>query len=144
MATLPATAAADRCNEAPLPGHTVLMVSAGGNRQQAALAAALARGPGCRLLDEPTAGPQPLPEATFGECASDGRREGRTILPSCHLLAEAEALAARVTIIHEAKPVETGTDGPVGAVSRTGPGLAECCAAGRWPDASRPGECAGP
>jgi polyether ionophore transport system ATP-binding protein len=34
---------------------------------------------------------------------------GRTILLSSHLLAEAEALADRVTIIRQGKTVETGT-----------------------------------
>jgi ABC-2 type transport system ATP-binding protein len=48
-------------------------------------------------------------EATFRECVNDERRDGRTILPSSHLLAEAEALADRVTIVRNGKAVETGT-----------------------------------
>jgi ABC-2 type transport system ATP-binding protein len=80
-----------------------------GNRQKVALVAALASRAELLLLDEPTAGLDPLMEATFRECVNDERREGRTILLSSHLLAEAEALADRVTIIREGKTVETGT-----------------------------------
>ena len=80
-----------------------------GNRQKVALVAALASRAELLLLDEPTAGLDPLMEATFRECVNDERREGRTILLSSHLLAEAEALADRVTIIRQGKTVETGT-----------------------------------
>ena len=80
-----------------------------GNRQKVALVAALASRAELLLLDEPTAGLDPLMEATFRECVNDERRDGRTILLSSHLLAEAEALADRVTIIRQGKTVETGT-----------------------------------
>ena len=80
-----------------------------GNRQKVALIAALASEAELLLLDEPTAGLDPLMEATFRECVIEERREGRTILLSSHLLAEAEALSDRVTIIRHGKTVETGT-----------------------------------
>jgi ABC-2 type transport system ATP-binding protein len=80
-----------------------------GNRQKVALVAALASRAELLLFDEPTAGLDPLMEATFRECVNDERRDGRTILLSSHLLAEAEALANRVTIIRQGKTVETGT-----------------------------------
>jgi ABC-2 type transport system ATP-binding protein len=80
-----------------------------GNRQKVALIAALASPVELLLLDEPTAGLDPLMENTFRECVIEQRREGRTILLSSHLLAEAEALADRVTIIRDGKSVETGT-----------------------------------
>jgi ABC-2 type transport system ATP-binding protein len=80
-----------------------------GNRQKVALIAALASGAELLLLDEPTAGLDPLMEATFRDCVTEERRDGRTILLSSHLLAEAEALSDRVTIIRAGKTVETGT-----------------------------------
>jgi ABC-2 type transport system ATP-binding protein len=80
-----------------------------GNRQKVALVAALASRAELLLFDEPTAGLDPLMEATFRECVNEERRDGRTILLSSHLLAEAEALADRVTIIRQGKTVETGT-----------------------------------
>ncbi len=79
-----------------------------GNRQKVALIAALASDAELLLLDEPTAGLDPLMEATFRECVHDERRDGRTILLSSHILAEAEALADRVTIIRDGRAVETG------------------------------------
>jgi ABC-2 type transport system ATP-binding protein len=80
-----------------------------GNRQKVALVAALASRAELLLLDEPTAGLDPLMEATFRECVNEERHAGRTILLSSHILAEAEALADRVTIIRKGKTVETGT-----------------------------------
>jgi len=79
-----------------------------GNRQKVALVAALASDAELLLLDEPTAGLDPLMEATFRECVNEERRDGRTILLSSHILAEAEALADRVTIIRDGRAVETG------------------------------------
>ena len=80
-----------------------------GNRQKVALIAALASEAELLLLDEPTAGLDPLMEATFRECVIEERHAGRTILLSSHILAEAEALSDRVTIIRDGKTVETGT-----------------------------------
>jgi ABC-2 type transport system ATP-binding protein len=80
-----------------------------GNRQKVALIAALASDAELLLLDEPTAGLDPLMEAAFRECVNEERREGRTILLSSHILAEAEALSDRVTIIRDGRAVETGT-----------------------------------
>jgi ABC-2 type transport system ATP-binding protein len=48
-------------------------------------------------------------EATFRDCVTEERRNGRTVLLSSHILAEAEALSDRVTIIREGRTVETGT-----------------------------------
>jgi len=80
-----------------------------GNRQKVALVAALASDAELLMLDEPTAGLDPLMEATFRECVNDERRDGRTILLSSHILSEAEALSDRVTIIRDGAAVETGT-----------------------------------
>src|ERR1700729_524009 len=80
-----------------------------GNRQKVALIAALASNAELLLLDEPTSGLDPLMEATFRDCIDDERRGGRTVLLSSHILAEAEALSDRVTIIRDGRTAETGT-----------------------------------
>jgi ABC-2 type transport system ATP-binding protein len=80
-----------------------------GNRQKVALVAALASSVELYLLDEPTAGLDPLMEATFRECVEELRADGRTVLLSSHILSEAEALSDRVSIIREGVVVETGT-----------------------------------
>src|SRR6266481_5965325 len=90
-----------------------------GNRQKVALIAALASDAELLILDEPTAGLDPLMEAVFRECVDDERQRGRTVLLSSHILAEAEALADRVTIIRSGRTVETGTLAELRHLSRT-------------------------
>ncbi len=80
-----------------------------GNRQKVALIAALASDVDLYLLDEPTAGLDPLMEAEFQTCVRELRSAGRTILLSSHILSEAEALGDRVSIIRAGVVVETGT-----------------------------------
>ncbi len=74
-----------------------------------ALIAALASDAELLILDEPTAGLDPLMEAQFRECVEEERQRGRTVLLSSHILAEAEALADRVTIIRDGRAAETGS-----------------------------------
>jgi ABC-2 type transport system ATP-binding protein len=90
-----------------------------GNRQKVALIAALASDAELLLLDEPTSGLDPLMEAAFRDCVSAERRGGRTVLLSSHILAEAEALADRVTIIRAGRTVETGTLAELRHLTRT-------------------------
>ncbi len=90
-----------------------------GNRQKVALIAALASNAELLLLDEPTSGLDPLMEATFRECINDERRGGRTVLLSSHILAEAEALSDRVTIIRDGRTAETGTLAQMQHLNRT-------------------------
>jgi ABC-2 type transport system ATP-binding protein len=80
-----------------------------GNRQKVALIAALASDVELLLLDEPTAGLDPLMEASFREVIADERHGGRTVLLSSHVLAEVEALCDRVSIIRAGRVVESGT-----------------------------------
>jgi polyether ionophore transport system ATP-binding protein len=90
-----------------------------GNRQKVALIAALASDAELLLLDEPTAGLDPLMEATFRDCVTEERQHGRTVLLSSHILAEAEALSDRVTIIRDGRTVETGTLAEMRHLTRT-------------------------
>ncbi|SFF26100.1 ABC transporter ATP-binding protein [Blastococcus tunisiensis] len=80
-----------------------------GNRQKVALVAALASDAELLVLDEPTSGLDPLMEAVFQECIREVRAEGRTVLLSSHILAEAEALCDRVSIIRLGRTVQSGT-----------------------------------
>ncbi|MGH3246272.1 MAG: ATP-binding cassette domain-containing protein [Trebonia sp.] len=90
-----------------------------GNRQKVALIAALASDAELLILDEPTAGLDPLMEAVFRERIEAERRDGRSVLLSSHILAEAEALADRVTIIRAGRTVETGTLAELRHLTRT-------------------------
>ncbi len=80
-----------------------------GNRQKVALIAALASDAELLVLDEPTSGLDPLMESVFQACIIEERAAGRTVLLSSHILAEAEALCDRVSIIRAGRTVETGT-----------------------------------
>jgi ABC-2 type transport system ATP-binding protein len=80
-----------------------------GNRQKVALVAALASDVELLILDEPTSGLDPLMEAVFRDSIAEERKKGRTVLLSSHILAEAEALCDRVSIIRSGRIVESGT-----------------------------------
>lgn len=90
-----------------------------GNRQKVALISALASDVELLLLDEPTAGLDPLMEAVFQDCIRQAKEAGRTVLLSSHILAQVEALADRVSIIRSGRIVETGTLSELRHLSRT-------------------------
>jgi ABC-2 type transport system ATP-binding protein len=80
-----------------------------GNRQKVALVAALASSAELLLLDEPTAGLDPLMEAEFQQTIREVTADGRTVLLSSHILAEVEALCDTVSIIRAGRTVQSGT-----------------------------------
>jgi len=90
-----------------------------GNRQKVALVAALASDVELLVLDEPTSGLDPIMEATFQSCIQDVRAQGRTVLLSSHILAEAEALCDRVSIIRLGCTVQSGTLADLRHLTRT-------------------------
>jgi ABC-2 type transport system ATP-binding protein len=94
-----------------------------GNRRKvvlvAALLAALAGDAELLLLDEPTAGLDPLMEEVFREYVGQVRERGGTVLLSSHVLSEVEALADRVTIIRAGRAVESGSLAELRHLTRT-------------------------
>lgn len=90
-----------------------------GNRQKVALVAALASSAELLVLDEPTAGLDPIMEAVFQDCIREIKTEGRTVLLSSHILAEVEALCDRVSIIRAGRTVQTGTLAEMRHLTRT-------------------------
>ncbi len=90
-----------------------------GNRQKVAVISALASDVELLLLDEPTAGLDPLMEAVFRACVEEERQRGRTVLLSSHILSEVEALCDRVTIIRSGRTVESGTLAGLRHLTRT-------------------------
>ena len=80
-----------------------------GNRQKVALVAALAADVELLVLDEPTAGLDPLMEAVFQQCIREAQAAGVTVLLSSHILAQVEVLADRISIIRLGEIVERGT-----------------------------------
>src|SRR5690606_2467098 len=80
-----------------------------GNRQKVAIVAALASDVELLLLDEPTSGLDPLMAKVFQEVVGEAKRRGTTVLLSSHILAEAESLADRLSIIRDGRIVKEGT-----------------------------------
>jgi len=72
----------------------------GGTRTKLALALALAPRPPILLLDEPTAGLDPVARREFSDfVALDVRERGTTVVLSSHLVAEVEQVAHRVAVV---------------------------------------------
>lgn len=90
-----------------------------GNRQKVALIAALASEVDLLLLDEPTAGLDPLMEAVFQEVIGEAKSAGRSVLLSSHILAQVEALSDRLSIIREGHIVESGSLSQLRHMTRT-------------------------
>src|SRR5690625_1283617 len=90
-----------------------------GNRQKVALISALASEVELLLLDEPTAGLDPLMEVIFQECIREAKDAGSTVLLSSHILAQVEVLADQISIIRKGRIVESGTLTDLRHLSRT-------------------------
>lgn len=90
-----------------------------GNRQKVALISALAADVDLLLLDEPTAGLDPLMEVVFQEVIGEAKAQGRSVLLSSHILSQVEALSDRVSIIRAGHIVESGTLSELRHMTRT-------------------------
>lgn len=80
-----------------------------GNRQKVSLIAAFARPARLYLLDEPSAGLDPVMESVFRRQVQRVISEGATVLLSSHILSEVEQLFEKVTLIRSGRTVESGT-----------------------------------
>jgi len=90
-----------------------------GNRQKVALVAALASDVELLILDEPTAGLDPLMEAVFQDVIAQVKAAGRTVLLSSHILAQVEKLCDRVSIIRQGRVVQAGSLAELRHLTRT-------------------------
>ncbi|MCS6899024.1 MAG: ABC transporter ATP-binding protein [Myxococcales bacterium] len=79
-----------------------------GMTQRSALAAALVANPELLVLDEPMSGLDPIGRKEVRDIILEERREGRTVFFSTHILADAESLCDRVTILREGRAVVSG------------------------------------
>jgi ABC-2 type transport system ATP-binding protein len=82
-----------------------------GNKQKVGLICALQHRPDLLILDEPTAGLDPLVQQTFNEILFEARDEGRTTFLSSHIISEVERTCDRVAIIREGRIVRLDTVG---------------------------------
>jgi len=86
----------------------------GGTKVKLALALALAHRPPLLVLDEPTAGLDPVARREFLEIVrAENERSGRTTFFSSHLVDEIELVARRVAILEDGR---TRYEGPIDAL----------------------------
>ncbi len=97
-----------------LPPDRAVQTFSGGMKAKQALALALAHRPPLLVLDEPTAGLDPVARREFFELVSEqAQQQGQTILFSSHLVDEVERSAGQIGIL------ESGVmhyEGPLGAL----------------------------
>jgi ABC-2 type transport system ATP-binding protein len=77
-----------------------------GNKQKVGLVAALQHKPELLMLDEPTAGLDPLVQQTFFGLLREQIEDGATVFLSSHILSEVERSCDRVAIIREGRLVQ--------------------------------------
>jgi len=80
-----------------------------GMLQRIGLAQAIVHDPQLVILDEPTAGVDPLGSAAIAEIIRELKSRGKIILLSYHLLAQIEGLCDRVAILHRGHLVREGS-----------------------------------
>jgi ABC-2 type transport system ATP-binding protein len=77
-----------------------------GNKQKVGLVVALQHKPDLLILDEPTAGLDPLVQQTFFAMVREARAEGRSVFLSSHIIDEVDRTCDRVAIIREGRLVQ--------------------------------------
>ena len=77
-----------------------------GNKQKVGLIVALQHRPDLLILDEPTAGLDPLVQQTFFALVREAKADGRTIFLSSHIIDEVDRTCDRVAIIREGRLVQ--------------------------------------
>ncbi len=81
----------------------------GGTRQKVGMVVALMFDPPVLILDEPTAGLDPLSNALFKERILHEKEKGKTVILTSHILSELESLADRVVFLLEGRVVFEGS-----------------------------------
>ncbi len=79
-----------------------------GNKQKVGLVIAFQHRPDLLVLDEPTAGLDPLVQQEFLKLVDEARHEGRTVFLSSHVIGEVERACDRVAIVREGRIVQVG------------------------------------
>ncbi len=79
-----------------------------GNRQKLGLIAAFMTRADVLILDEPTAGLDPLMVQVYRQCIKEAADRGQTVLVSSHLLSEIEAVCDRIGLLREGTLIDEG------------------------------------
>ena len=79
-----------------------------GNKRKVALVQAFMHRPRVLILDEPTAGLDPINQQEFNRLVTEVKKAGSTVFLSSHILSEVEQTCDRVAIIREGELVRVG------------------------------------
>jgi ABC-2 type transport system ATP-binding protein len=100
-------AVAEQCGVQPILDKPIGKLSKG-LRQRVGMAQALLHDPPVLIMDEPTAGLDPVQIRQFRDHVR-ALRQNKTLLVSTHILQEVDAIADRVLVIHSGRLVFDGT-----------------------------------
>ncbi len=104
----------DVLSQFDLPFKRKVGTFSGGMKAKLALTVALATKPECLILDEPTAGMDPVARREFLDLVSEeARKDDTTIFFSTHLIDDIEAIADRIGIVESGKAVYEGALEPL-------------------------------
>jgi Cu-processing system ATP-binding protein len=78
-----------------------LKTLSGGTRQKVNAVLAFMFNPNILILDEPTAGLDPVSSSTFKDIVFEEREQGKTILLTSHIMSEVQELADRIVFLLE-------------------------------------------
>ena len=84
-----------------------------GNRKKVGIVQALLHEPKLIILDEPSAGLDPLMQQRFFELLHEENKKGATVLFSSHVLSEVQKLCNRVAIIKEGRIIQLDAVGAI-------------------------------
>ena len=110
-----------------------------GTRQKVGIVQAFMHRPAVLVLDEPTAGLDPLVRREFLGMVREVRQDGRTVFLSSHNLYEVEAVADMVGILRQGAGVQPDGQGPSGRTQGRGGRAAAARHPGRDGQPVRPG-----
>ena len=83
----------------------------GGMKKRAGLARAMALDPSILLVDEPSAGLDPMTTAEIDELLAERKRGGTTLVVVTHNIPSARALGDEFALLHDGRIVARGTAG---------------------------------
>lgn len=86
------------------PGRKISSLSSG-NRKKLAIIQSFLHSPGLLIVDEPTAGLDPLMQSRFFDLLRSENKRGMTVFFSSHTLSDVQMLCRRVAIIREGRIV---------------------------------------
>ncbi|MFC4248978.1 ATP-binding cassette domain-containing protein [Natribaculum luteum] len=103
----------------PVPLERDVKAYSSGNRQKLAIVATFMHDPDLAIMDEPTAGLDPLVQNEFYEFLDERQAQGKTSFLSSHVLSEVRRICDRVGIIREGRLIALEEVGELLAESGT-------------------------